>query len=166
MDNDDVEKPAQPGTAKPAGKSGGKGFARGRSWARRYAMQALYQWQITGQDIGVINAQFLTEQDMERADLVYFQELINQTVNRLDAVNDVLQPLLDRPLAQIDPVEKAVLWVGIYELLYRIDVPYRVVINEAVELAKTFGADQSHKYINGVLDKAAHQRRAAEQSKP
>jgi N utilization substance protein B len=132
-----------------------KGFARGRSWARRYAMQALYQWQLTQQDIDLIAAQFLAEQDMSKADVAYFQELLRQTIARLDAIDAVLEPFLDRPLAQVDPVEKAILWVGGYELLYRPDIPYRVVINEAVELAKTFGDDSSGNFVNGILDAAA-----------
>jgi len=135
---------------------------RGRNWARRFAMQALYQWQLTQQDIGLINAQFLTEQETGKADLEYFQELLQQTPLRLEAIDAALDPYLDRPLAQIDPVERAILWLAGYELLYRTDVPYRVVINEAVELSKTFGAEQGHRFINGVLDKAAHQLRQDE----
>lgn len=130
-----------------------------RSKARLRAMQALYQWQLTRQDSGQINAQFLIDQDLEEVDvdLRYFQELINQVPLRVDAISGELQPHLDRPLAQVDPVEKAILWLAGYELLYRPDVPYRVVINEAVELAKTFGAEQGHRFINGVLDKTARQ---------
>jgi N utilization substance protein B len=139
-----------------------KNFARGRSWARRYAMQALYQWQLTRQDIAVIDDQFITEQDMSKTDVEYFQELLHHTLGRSDAINAALQPYLDRPIEQIDPVEKAILWIAGYEILYRLDVPYRVIINEAVELAKRFGAEQGHRFINGVLDKAVHQLRAEE----
>ncbi|MDX1606355.1 MAG: transcription antitermination factor NusB, partial [Candidatus Competibacterales bacterium] len=117
-------------------------FARQRSWARRLAMQALYQWQLTHQDIGQINAQFLAERELGEADPAYFQELLQQTVLRLDTIEAALGPHLDRPTTQIDPVERAILWLAGYELLYRIDVPYRVIINEAVELAKQFGAEQ------------------------
>lgn len=137
-----------------------KRFARSRS--RRLAMQALYQWQLTRQDIGQINAQFLTCQDMSQADVAYFQELLQQTPLRMDAIDAALTPYLDRPMSQLDPVERAILWIAGYELLYRIDVPYRVVINEAVELAKTFGAEQGHRFVNGVLDKAARVVRAEE----
>jgi N utilization substance protein B len=126
-------------------------------------MQALYQWQLTGQDIGQINAQFLTERDVGDADLTYFQELLQQSALHVEAIDAALKPYLDRPPVQIDPVERAILWVAGYELLYRPDVPYRVVINEAVELAKAFGAEQGHKFINGVLDKTAKVIRAAEQ---
>lgn len=143
-----------------------KNFARARSWARRYAMQALYQWQLTRQDIGVIDKQFVDEQDMSKTDVLYFQELLHRTLNRSDAINAALQPYLDRPIEQIDPVEKAILWIAGYEILYRLDIPYRVIINEAVELAKKFGAEKGHRFINGVLDKAVHQLRAVETGRP
>lgn len=139
-----------------------KGFTRGRSWARRYAMQALYQWQMTGQDLRLIDAQFLADPDMDKADVAYFQELLHQVLARTDTINTALSPFLDRPLEQVDPVERAILWIAGYELAHRPDIPYRVVINEAVELAKKFGAEQGHRFINGVLDKTAHQLRAAE----
>jgi N utilization substance protein B len=139
-----------------------KGFTRGRSWARRYAMQAIYQWQLTKQDLSLIDAQFLTEQDMSKVDVVYFQELLHHTLNRSDTISAALEPYLERSMEQVDPVEKAILWIAGYELLYRLDVPYRVIINEAVELAKRFGAEQSHRFVNSALDKAAHQLRARE----
>jgi N utilization substance protein B len=139
-----------------------KHFIRGRSWARRYAMQALYQWQMTGQDLGIINAQFLADQDIGKADVAYFQELLYQVVQRIDAIDTALKPLLDRSLEQVDPVERAILRIAGYELAFRPDVPYRVVINEAVEMAKKFGAEQGHRFINGVLDKAAQQLRTQE----
>ncbi|HXH02304.1 MAG TPA: transcription antitermination factor NusB [Candidatus Competibacteraceae bacterium] len=128
---------------------------RGRSWSRRYAMQALYQWQMTGQDLGQIDAQFLADQDMDKADEAYFHELLHQVLARVDHINHLLAPCLDRPLEQLDPVERAILWIAGYELCFRRDVPYRVVINEAVELAKRFGAEQGHRFVNGVLDKMA-----------
>ena len=112
----------------------GQFSARGRSWARRYAMQALYQWQLTGQDLSVIDAQFLAEQEMDKADEGYFHELLHQTPLRLEQINQALSPCLERPLEQLDPVERAILWIAAYELCCRNDVPYRVAINEAVEL--------------------------------
>lgn len=139
-----------------------KGFARRRSRARRHAMQALYQWQLTGHDLGTVEAQFLAEEDLSKADLGYFRELLHRIPAQLDAINAALAPLLDRPLEQVDPVEKAILWIGGYELSSRPDVPYRVVINEAVELAKKYGAEQGHRFVNGVLDKAARRLRAEE----
>lgn len=139
-----------------------KPFTRGRSWARRLAMQALYQWQLTHQEPAQIIAQFQEEQDIARADVAYFQELLQQIPARLEAIDDSFAPFLDRPLQQVDPVELAILRIGAYELAWRQDVPYRVVINEAVEIAKKFGAEQGHRFVNGVLDKAAHRLRAAE----
>ena len=139
-----------------------KHFTRSRSWARQYAMQAIYQWQMTGQDTAVIDAQFQDDQDMSKADVNYFRELLQQVPVRMQDIDTTLTPFLDRPLAQVDPVELAILRIAGYELLYRHDVPYRVVINEAVEIAKKFGAEQGHRFINGVLDKAAHQLRPHE----
>lgn len=136
-----------------------KSFTRARSWARRFAMQALYQWQLTHQDPHLINAQFLTEEDMSKADIDYFQELLHQIPNRTEVLDACLTPFLDRPLEQVDPVERGILWIAVYELKYRPDIPYRVVINEAVELAKKFGAEQGHRFINGVLDKTSRELR-------
>ena len=139
-----------------------KHFTRGRSWARRLAMQAIYQWQLTGLDPAAIDAQFQADQDMSKADLGYFQELVQQVPARVQDIDAAIDPFLDRPLPQVDPVELAILRIAAYELLQRLDVPYRVVINEAVELAKKFGAEQGHRFINGVLDKAARKLRPQE----
>jgi transcription antitermination protein NusB len=127
-----------------------------RSAARQRTLQALYQWQFTGQATQVIETQFLEEQEMSKVDIPYFQKLLHNIpkyVNQLDAA---FTPFLDRHIAQLDPIELAILRIGCYELTYCQDVPFKVVINEAVELAKRFGAEQSHKYINGILDKLAH----------
>lgn len=139
-----------------------KTFARGRSWARRYGMQALYQWQMTAQDLDLIRDQFLIDQDMSKADVAYFQELLYQVVAQLERIDSVLGPFLDRPPEQVDPVERAILRIAAYELINRLDIPYRVVLNEAVEMAKKFGAEQGHRFVNGVLDKTAHQLRTVE----
>lgn len=144
------------------GAANKKGFARGRSRARRYAMQALYQWQMTGHEAALIDAQFLADQDMTNVDVGYFRELLRGVLGLTENLNALLNPYLDRPLDQVDPVERAILWIAGYELSQRPDVPYRVVINEAVELAKKFGAEQGHRFVNGVLDKAARRLRAAE----
>jgi len=130
--------------------------------ARRSAMQALYQWQASMQNLGDIEQQFLADQDMSKADTGYFHELLHQIPARLDELEDALIPLLDRPLNEIDPVERAILRIGIFELSNRPDIPYRVVLNEAIQLAKQFGATDGHKYINGILDKAAREFRAPE----
>lgn len=125
-------------------------------------MQALYQWQLTQQNLSTIEQQFHEEQELYRADEAYFRELLHESAGHMDAINQVLVPFLDRPLEQVDPVEKAILWLAGYELLYRQDIPFRVVINEGVELAKKFGAEQGHRFVNGVLDKAARQLRSTE----
>jgi N utilization substance protein B len=130
--------------------------------ARRRALQALYQWQQAGQDIDEIVTQFLTEQEMDRVDVPYFRELIRNIPRQLDKLDAAMEPFLDRRVEELDAVERAVLLIGVYEFRNCIDIPYRVVINEAVQLAKVFGAEQSHRYINGVLDKVAGQLRAAE----
>jgi len=133
-----------------------------RHQARRAALQALYQWQVGRQDLSEIEDQFLTEQDMRRVDLAYFAELLHGVPAQLARLDAELQPLLDRPVAELDPVERAVLRMGAYELACRPEVPYRVVINEAVDLAKIFGADQGHRYVNGVLHRLAKSLRADE----
>ncbi len=137
-----------------------------RSWARRCAVQALYQWQLTAQAPGQIEAHFLAEDDLQRADSAYFRELIHQIPARAAEIDTALEPLLDRPLEQVDPVERAILRIGGYELILRPDIPYRIVLNEAVELAKVFGAEQGHRFINGVLDKLARDVRPVEFGTP
>ncbi len=125
-------------------------------------MQALYQWQLTGQDPATIASQFLADLDLPKADPEYFQELLQRTPALAPEIDAALQPLLDRPLEQVDPVERAILRIGGYELMQRPEIAYRIIINEAVELAKLFGAEQGHRFVNGVLDKLAHVVRQAE----
>jgi transcription antitermination protein NusB len=126
-----------------------------RARSRRRALQALYQWQVTGQSARTIAQQFAEEQDMSIADNDYFRDLLNGVERECADIDAVLQPLLDRPIEQVDPIERAVLRLAGYELKSRMDVPYRVVLNEAIDLAKDFGAEGGHTYVNGVLDKAA-----------
>lgn len=133
-----------------------------RSRARRFAVQALYQWQISHQDIGDIESQFIADYEMEKVDVPYLQELLRRGVERAAELEAGIVPLLDRPFAEVDPVERAVLLIGAYELLYRFEIPYRVVINEAIRLAKMFGAHDSYKYINGILDRLAQKTRTTE----
>lgn len=133
-----------------------------RRWARRCALQALYQWQLSANDLNYIEAQFLTEEYTAKMDVPYFNELLHFIPQNIDIIDVNFIPFLDRPLDELNPVELAILRISSYELLKRLDIPYRVVINEGVELAKSFGAEDSHKYINGVLDKVAHQLRSAE----
>lgn len=137
-------------------------MSRARSLARERALQALYQWQMTGQTASEIDKQFMEEQDMKGVDKKYFSELLREITGNQEALDAHTTDVLDRPIAQVDPVEQAILRIGTYELQNRIDIPYRVVINEMVELAKVFGAEQGHKYINGILDKLAQKLRTVE----
>jgi N utilization substance protein B len=136
--------------------------SRARSLARKLAMQALYQWQLTQQDAGEIKQQYLESEDSAGVDEDHFVELVTQTIARHEEITNALKPFVDRPLEQLDPVEAAILMIGMYELQRRLDIPYRVVINEGVDLCKRFGATDAHKYINAVLDRAAREIRAAE----
>ncbi len=135
---------------------------RARSIARKLAMQALYQWQLTQQTAAEIKQQYLESEDSAGTDEEYFSELVTNCIAQQPDVVATLTPFIDRPLEQLDPVEAAILMIGIYELKQRLDVPYRVVINEGVDLCKRFGATDAHKYINAVLDRAAREIRAAE----
>ena len=133
-----------------------------RHKARRLATQALYTWQVAGQDLADIEEQYRADTDMSKVDGEYFHELLHKVPANLDELDGHFESLLDRKIDEVDGVERAILRLGCYELVYRLDVPYRVVINESIKLAKTFGADQSHKYINGVLDGVAKKLRVAE----
>ncbi|HEY2345245.1 MAG TPA: transcription antitermination factor NusB [Xanthomonadaceae bacterium] len=133
-----------------------------RSRARRRALQALYAWQVAQSPIAQVIAEFQHEQDMEVADLAYFEDLVRGVGRHVADLDARLAAFLDRGVDAVDPIERAILRISAYELLHRPDVPYRVVINEAIESAKRFGADQGHTYVNGVLDKAAAAWRAAE----
>ncbi len=137
-------------------------MSRKRSLARQHALQGLYQWQMTGQDIRDIINQFLAEQESSTYEIEYFRELLRGVPTHLGALDEQLGPCLDRSIESVDPVERAILRLGAYELMYRPEIPYRVVINEAIELAKIFGAEEGHKYVNGVLDKLARKLRTVE----
>ena len=139
-------------------------MSRQRSRSRSLAIQAIYQWQIAGQDVSSIVNQFMLEQDAKKFDSDYFGELVRAVPARLGELDAALAPWIDRALESVDPVERAILRLGAYELIAHPEIPYRVVINEAVELAKTFGAEQGHRYVNGVLDKAARALRPLETS--
>ena len=133
-----------------------------RSRARRRALQAVYAWQMADSPIEKVIEQFRNEQDMEVADLAYFEALVRGVHQHQAELDQALLAYLDRAVAQVDPIERAVLRIAAYELKFRPDVPYRVVINEAIETTKRFGADQGHTYVNGVLDHAAADWRSAE----
>ncbi len=131
--------------------------------ARRSVVQALYQCEMAQATATDVIKEFMDERDeMKKADTEYFCELLRGITTRIGELNTEMTPFLDRPVNELDPVERAVLHVGVYELLHRPELPWRVVVNEAVELAKMFGADQSHKFINGVLDKIARKVRVTE----
>lgn len=134
----------------------------GRSRARRRAMQAIYAWQMSGGDVTSVIAQFAHEQAHEVADLAYFEDLVRGVMQHHADLDAALLPFTDRQVAQIDPIERAVLRIAAYELRHRLDVPYRVVINEAIETVKRFGAEHGHTYVNGVLDPAAAEWRGIE----
>lgn len=136
--------------------------AAARSRARRRAVQGLYAWQMSGSDMEAIIEQFRHEQDMEIADLGYFESALRGVGGEYQQLEADLAPFLDREMDRVDPIERSILRLAAWELRHRPDVPYRVVINEAIELAKRFGADFGHTWINGVLDKAAAGWRAEE----
>lgn len=127
-----------------------------RRKARQFATQAIYQWQMTGDNIDNIEHQFLTEQDMSKADVDYFKQLIEGVVVNGEKLDQSMAPCLARRLDELDLVDHAILLIGTYELTYCEDMPPKVAINEAIELAKIFAADDSHKFVNGVLDKYFH----------
>lgn len=141
-------------------------MAGSRRKARQAALQALYQWQLTQQPPAQVERDFIASDAARGADIEYFQELLANVTAHTAELDHHLQPHLDRAIADIDPVERAILRIGAYELQARLEIPYRVILNEGVELAKTFGADQSHKFVNAVLDKTAAQLRAAEPRGP
>ncbi len=133
-----------------------------RTNARKAAVQALYQWQMTGQSLVEIERQFIEEDRLKDAQKSYFTELFHGVPKNLAEIDLALTEFVDRPVDMIDPVERAILRIGVYELTNRLDMPYRVVLNEGINLAKYFGADGSHKYVNGILDKVAQQKRTVE----
>jgi N utilization substance protein B len=136
--------------------------ARARSLARRLALQALYQWQMTGHSFAELRNQYTQDEGYPEVDPDYFKALLEGAIESAPAIDELLAQWLDRPVNQLDPVEHAVLLIGVEELRAHLEVPYRVVLNEGVELAKKFGATDGHKFINAVLDRAARQLRAAE----
>lgn len=133
-----------------------------RKRARRTAMQAIYQWQVGQQNLSDIEQQFMEEHAQTKMDRDYFSELLRGVAVQAGELDEALGPFLSRQQEEVTPVELAILRLASFELKNRMEVPYRVVINEAVDLAKKFGADQSHKFVNGVLDKLARQYRSVE----
>lgn len=133
-----------------------------RRQARHYALQALYQWQLTGTRTPDIEAQFITDQITRKTDLEFFKELIHNIPAQQAQLDEYMNPFLKRPLDELDPIELAILRMAIYELANRLDIPYRVVLNEALELTKRFGSVEGYKFVNGVLDQVARKIRNVE----
>ncbi|MGY6518308.1 MAG: transcription antitermination factor NusB [Lysobacteraceae bacterium] len=144
--------PRRPGDVDPA--------ARSRS--RRRALQAVYAWQLSRTPVERLIEEFAHEQDMAVADQAYFEDLVRGVMAHWRELDEGLAKFIDRGIDQVDPIERGVLRIAAYELLHRMDVPYRVVLNEAIETTKRFGADHGHSYVNGVLDRAAAEWRAVE----
>lgn len=137
---------------------------RARHGARCLALQALYQWQLTQDDWETLRAQYLSSEEAKKADLEYFEQLVQNICQQVAVLDSHIQTHSSRLAPEIGAIELSVLRIGIYELIYCLDVPYRVVINEGIELSKKFGAVESHKYINSILDKVAIDTRALEMS--
>lgn len=137
-------------------------MSQAKTNARKCAVQALYQWQMTGQSLITIEQHFLEEQRFEGAQRSYFDEIFHGVPKQLDVIDLALGDFVDRAVDKIDPVERAILRIGVYELLNRLDIPYRVILNECINLAKCYGAEGSHKYVNGILDKVAQKQRPVE----
>ncbi len=137
-----------------------------RRRARRRALQALYQWQLNDDSAASIIAQFLEEQNFEGVDGGYFETLVREVIARGDQLDHKLGPHIERLDSSLDQMERVILRIGANELLHHVEIPYRVVIDEAVELAHRFGAEQGHSFVNGVLDRLAREARPAELSHP
>ena len=147
-------KPTAPAaTPRPAGKRVPAKSARRRS--REFALQGLYEWLVSGSDAGVIDAHVREQDDFGKCDAAHFDALLHGCIAEASEIDALLARHVDRKTTELSPVEHAVLMIGCYELKHCIDIPYKVAINEAVELTKSFGGTDGHKYVNGVLDKAA-----------
>jgi N utilization substance protein B len=133
-----------------------------RRRAREFAVQGLYQWQLAGHPVAEIVAQLSESTGYAKIDADYFKLLLEGAIANAAELEKAITPALDRKFAELSPIERGVLLIGAYELVHQTDTPYRVIINEAIELAKTFGGTDGHKYVNGVLAKLAQQVRAGE----
>ena len=155
--------PASPST--PPKKTAGTRPARSKSPRRRsreIALQGLYEWLVSGAEAGVIDAHMHEQEGFDKCDAVHFDALLHGCITEAVTIDAVLARHVDRKTTLLSPVEHGVLMIGVYELMHCIEIPYRVVINEGVELAKSFGGTDGHKYVNGVLDKAAAELRTVE----
>jgi N utilization substance protein B len=158
MNTPTSDTPDTPG--QPAGKPPKPKSARRRS--REFALQGLYEWLVSGTEAGVIDAHMREQDGFDKADRAHFDALLHGCIAEAVDLDAVLAKFVDRKTTELSPVEHGVLMIGAYELKHCLDIPYRVAINEAVELAKSFGGTDGHKYVNGVLDKAAGLLRTAE----
>ena len=140
-------------------------LAAQRRKARHFGLQALYQWTLSGASVTDIEAEFRVDNDFRHTDAEYFGSLLRGVTADVESLEMLFAPALDRALDELDPIERNLLRLGTFELRDRIDVPFKVVISEAVALAKKFGATDSHKYVNGVLDKIARDLRRLELAK-
>ena len=152
--------PTQDTSAPPAGKPPKPKSARRRS--REIALQGLYEWLVSGTDAGVIEAHMREQDGFDKADRAHFDALLHGCIAEAVDLDAVLTKFVDRKTTELSPVEHGVLMIGAYELKHCLDIPYKVAINEAVELAKSFGGTDGHKYVNGVLDKSAAELRPTE----
>jgi len=168
--NDNTENDASKPVKKPAGKGPGKGIGKTangsskspRRRAREFALQGLYQWRIGGADEAAIEAHVQEVAGFEKADSKFFLGLLRGVLKERIPLCQAIQPFLDRSFEELSPIEACVLLLGAYELQAYLETPYRVIINEAIELAKSYGGTDGHRYVNGVLDKLATQLRPVE----
>ena len=137
-----------------------------RKKARKLLLQALYSWELSRTELSVIEAHILSENNPGDFDLAYFSEIFHAIPTCYPELETAFEPFLSRPLADLDPVEKCILWLSSYELMHRLDVPYKVVINEGLELAKKFGGTDGHKFVNGILDQLSATVRETEYRAP
>ncbi|GAA0756464.1 transcription antitermination factor NusB [Ideonella azotifigens] len=154
-----------PSTPSAPAKKRSSGSKSPRRLAREVALQGLYEWLISGAEAGVIDAHMREQEGFNKADHAHFDALLHGCIAEAADLDQVLSASVDRATNELSPVEHAVLLIGAYELKHCLDIPYRVAINEAVELAKSFGGTDGHKYVNGVLDKTAAALRPAEVQK-
>jgi N utilization substance protein B len=136
-----------------------------RHRAREFALQGLYQWQVSGNEAAAIEAHMGEVKGFDKADRELFSRLLRGAMRERDALRDCIAPHLDRKFEELSPVERGILLLGTFELAHEIQTPYRVVLNEAIELAKSYGGTEGHRYVNGVLDKVAAQLRPHEAAK-
>ena len=139
-----------------------KNLAKARGKSRRLAMQAIYQWQMTGDSIAGIKQQFFEDNNSTKIDVEYFTELVSGVASSVSEIDKLLEKYMSRTIESVDPVERSILRIGTYEFINRLDVPYRVVLNEAVTITKEFCSEKSHAFVNAVLDKVAKEIRHVE----